>query len=79
MTFYGYSINLGLVEKKIATRTFGLSDMHTTRTLRAHFWRAGILTVDERSAPPAAETSQHQTRKKVKHRNYRTHITNPNR
>ena len=28
---------LGLVEKKIATRTFGLSDMHATQTLRVHF------------------------------------------
>ena len=30
--------------------------MHATRTLGHIFWRAGILTIDEKSTPPAAET-----------------------
>ncbi len=58
MAFSGFSINLVLVGKKIATRTLGLSDMHATQG--TIFWRAGILT--ERSAPPATESSQHRTK-----------------
>ena len=41
------------------------------------FGRAGTLTVDERSAPPLAKTSQYKT-KEVKHWNFRTQATNRN-
>ncbi len=57
-TFSGFSVNLVLVEK-IATRTFQLSECTLHKHLGHIFWRVGILAVDERSAPPAAETSQH--------------------
>ncbi len=46
-----------------------------TSTLLQHLghilWRAGILTVDEKSEPPAVDTSQHRARQ-VEHWNYRT-------
>ncbi len=60
---------------KLMLRVCTLS--HATQTLRVHFWRAGMLTVDEKSTPPAAETSLHQT-KEVKHWNYRMQAINLN-
>ncbi len=69
MTFSGLSINLVLVEKKIATRTFRLFYMHTTQTLRHAFCGE--------QAYSSSRDSQHRT-KEVKHWNYRTQATNLN-
>ncbi len=52
--------------------------MHATRKVQEHFWRAGMLTVDERSAPPAVETSLHQATEVKYWWNYRTQATNLN-
>ncbi len=37
IAFSGFSINLVLVKKNIATRTFRLSDKHATQTHREYF------------------------------------------
>ncbi len=69
---------LGLVEKKLPPEHLDFLTCTLHKHLGYIFWRADIFTVDERSAPLAAETSQHQT-KEVKHWNYRMQATNLNR
>ncbi len=50
MTFSGFSFDRGLIGK-ITTRTFGLSDMHATPTIWAHFWRAAYLHLMKKAHP----------------------------
>ncbi len=63
MAFCGSNINLVVVEKKKATKTFRLSDTHATQTLKHIFLRAGNLQLMKEAPPPAAETSQHWMKK----------------
>ncbi len=39
--------------------------MNVTRTIMANLLESRILAVDERITPPAAQTSQHQAKKKI--------------
>ncbi len=73
MAFSDINISLGLIEEKQPQEYL---DFLTSTLLWHTYWRAGILTVDDRVTPPALATTQHQTKKlsTLEVQNYTTNL-----